>query len=549
MLSNFLSTLQKYLSKITLSLTAFCMLVLGSLAITGYVSNLQSVDGSLGILRKNKVAKKTNTYISTKTLVGLGKIQASAVDPLSMVAAGPVISALGGIFGFGGVGAQKVELVKVDKNTGSDFGEALKGFLPKIGEILLGNIWNNLVTKFVGGIIGKLVGAFFNQVDKILNMIEAFARGLNGTRVAVGFLIYREIEGLTGEGSTNFLGSNDFAQKLFDKNNKASTFPKRDTLISLVADGVAWLDFMTVQRQMQADLFKDALKAEAKFKIKYGNDIKEQIKDIVIGDVCQESNNLNRLSIFRNFSNTKFNSCIQENATPIITAIEQRRQAVLYATSSKVTQYQSKLPADCKFAQYFETTKDDLRFEYDGEVDAGQLGEKIAGVSEFIQPAEIRPDECEEIKTVKIHARDQKSKALEPFNKLLAYKGDGGLLGGITGALNGGGFSLASLGDLLGTFKSSIDEFFQEFIDQAVARFEKAVSLINSINVGNGVTLYTALFDVVFNIKDKLSKSLKDITAEFKTYQKNYQGVQDAPLPTGNGSNILGDDIDNGSVG
>lgn len=323
--------------------------------------------------------------------------------------------------------------------------------------------------------------------------------------MAMGFLIYRDIEGSSGGGSTNFMGSLDFAKQLLgDNSNERSyfntSFPKKDELTLIVADGIAWLDFMTVQRSMQNGLIGDFLTNNSQFDVFTGEDVKAQIQDVVLGTNCENASAINTVPFFREYK-SRFNSCESENVGDISTALETRKQSIIDAAQGKVEQYNIKPPADCKYGQYFEVTGNGAKVQYDTN-DRGKFGQNIASIGDNIKLTQIRADECEQIKTAKIQQADINAQQLQPVNLL---------------------FSTSTPDGPLSFLQTVVQGVVKNLWSKLQDRFTRALTIVTTLTQGSGsgIALYSALFDIAFNAKAKIIKGIDDLNNDFQNFQKD----------------------------
>jgi hypothetical protein len=465
------TTILKRVNKLSRQLLAafvlFSFATLGSLVIVGYSSNLQVFDGAFGFARMSK-PKDNGIFQAKLKKIFTGEIKASAVTS-EITAILPLAT------------TQFFE---------SYMGQASTAISSYVGVIL----------QPISAIMDKLLGF----VDKLLDILERFAEVLAGTRVAMGFLIYRDVEG-DGSGSTNFMSSKDFAASLIETEaigNSAfrSEFPKKEELTKLVGDAIAWLDFMTVQRSMQNGVIGDFLTKNSQYDVFTGDDVRGQVVDALVGRKCESSKIFTAVPIFRDFMG-KINTCQQEVQAPIESAMEARKQAILAASADKVAQYQLQPPADCKFGQYYEVTGD-IKVSYE-EGDKGNLGVNIASVADKIKMKQIKPDECESVKQAKLKQADMAAKQTEPANALVASGGNTGIGAKIMSVIN-----------------QALEQIWKEFLNKIMERWTRIVNLIGSIGSGSGLALWSSLIDIALNIRQKIKQGIQTLNKEYQDYSK-----------------------------
>ncbi len=448
----------------------FTFSTLGSLAIIGYSSSLQSFDAAFGFARMSK-PKDSDVLMRKIKKMFTGEIQASAQMSVNINSILPIAS------------------MQLFNDTMAQATVAISSYV-------------NVILQPLTAIMDKLL----SFVDKLLDILEKFAEVLAGTRVAMGFLIYRDVEG-DGSGSSNFMSSKDFAASLIeteslDNSSFKSEFPKKEELTKLVGDAIAWLDFMTVQRSMQNGVIGDFLTKNSQFDVFTGEDVKGQVVDALVGRKCESSKIFTAVPIFRDFMG-KINTCQQEVQAPIESAMEARKQSILAAAEAKVDQYQLQPPADCKFGQYYEV-KGDIKVKYE-DADKGNLGLNIASVADNIQMKQIKPDECESVKQAKLKQAEMAANKTEPANALAASGGNGiGKIGAT----------------VMAVINQALEQIWKEFLNKIMDRWTRLVNLIGSIGSGSGLALWSSLIDIALNIRQKIKQGIQSLNKEYQDYSK-----------------------------
>jgi hypothetical protein len=450
------------------------------LAMLGSVSFNQHLDASFGLMRRN-------------TTVAEVKMQKSFVDK---VLSGQMSNAFGAV----SAKAIPVEILNWD-------------IALKTSQILTSALMNIAYQAIIQPIM-KIANQIFKLVDNILNMLEQIAQTIGGTRIAMGYKIYADVEGFTGKGTSNFQGSNAFVKNLLDATSKAGTsnfynsaFPKKQEMALVLADAVAWLDFMNIQRSLQSNIIGDFLTGFLGLESSKFDDVKGQIVDAVLGSNCEQSDLIHTVPVFKQFAG-KFNSCKAENAGLITGLLDNRARQIVAVTQSKLQQYQLKPPADCKYGQYYDA-QDNSRLDYDVN-NPGNLGEKIAEFSKSIELKEISAEECEGVKTMK----SEQSKNLA--NQTTATNID----------------SIAkNPGMLINTLISQVTQTFQNLFDSILKkitdRFNRAMALIRNIKLG---VLYIPMLDIAFNIRRSIREKLDGLNNEYQDYRKNVTNTKDLNL-------------------
>jgi hypothetical protein len=471
MIKSTLFRINRYIKNLIAGLIILSFATLGSLAIVSYASNLQVFDSFFGFTRSTKSKDGYALERKIKKIL-TGEIQVEA-------------------------GIDFVTVTNILPSASMQFFET---FMSQASSAI--NSYVGIILQPLNAILDKVLGL----VDNLLDMLDRFAEVLAGTRVAMGFLIYRDVEG-DGSGSSNFMGSRDFAASLIGFESLEgsafnSDFPKKEEMAKLIGDGVAWLDFMTVQRSMQNGVIGDFLTKNSQFDVFTGEDVKGQIVDALVGRKCESSKIMTIVPIFRDFMG-RFNTCQQEVQGPIEAAMEARKQAVLNATGEKIDQYQLQPPADCKFGQYYEVTGD-IKVKYE-DADKGNLGANIASVGDKIKMKQIKPDECESVKQAKLVQTQMAASNAEPINALVASGGNG--FGKIGSTIMSG-------------INKALEGIWKDFLDKIMSRWTRLVNMIASIGSGSGLALWSSLIDIALNIRQKIKQGIQTLNKEYQDFSK-----------------------------
>jgi hypothetical protein len=459
-------------SKLVSTILLLLLLFVVTLGITSAVSNLQEIDASLGLLR-SQTTKNSIAYQKKIKQMLFEPVKANA-NPISFIT--------------GGLLAPLADILK----------SVVKPILGIVGEII-SSAFDSVVQPLL-----DIVNTLFSFVDSFLDMLSQLADALSGTRVAMGFLIYRDIEGKTSKGSSNFISSKDFVTDLLLKANdsgadnfESSNFGNKGQMKKVLSDAVAWLDFMNVQRSLQSDLLGDFLTSNLGIDSLTFEDIKGQITDAVLGTACERNDILGTVPLFRDFGG--FNTCAGENIGVVSSMLDQRKQDILSASASKVAQYQLKPPPDCAYSQYYEV-KGDVKVSYDPKTNAGDLGQEIAKAADNIKLAEMSASECRAAANTKSDQAKALQETMLPTNLAVIAATGGSLLSQI------------------GLFLQS---FFQNMLTQMVTRFNRAISIVKSVRIGTGIALYGSLIDIAFNIRRKIRGELDTLNKEYQDYRKS----------------------------
>lgn len=457
MLKIIISTIKSILPKITVGFMLFGIGLFGTAMITGTVTSLRDIDSSLGLLKRNKapgydlVDKKIMDQILGKKPIKVHAedIQTAVIDTATDYAVDYATSFIESLipncFSFYGFSSCRNI---TDKDVKKGVEEANKKTTqPETAKALnntLSGHFNNIVSSITRKVTGRLMTALtkdimvilkdaFSVFDKYVKILEGLADNYSGTRIAIGYLIYRDIEGVTGKGGSNFLSSDQFTKSMLTSTGIRNTFADKNYLLRVVTDGVAWLDFMNVQRFSQYDLIGDAYQAKlidsktATNATKINttlNQITEQsfftqmensIDRAVLGVNCQGGNAIFNTPILGNFAKGGIgNPCQFENADSVKQALKVRQEQIRIATQTKLQQYQITSPVDCRARGYFNVvypdqedssnpgrklSKDTFEIGYN-QTNPGVLGRLLAVSASQIERIDISASECETFKTI-----------------------------------------------------------------------------------------------------------------------------------------------------
>jgi hypothetical protein len=249
-----LSTFSRFFSKLVVGSMLFAIGMFGTAMITGTVTSLRELDASLGLLKKNKapgydlVDKKVmDILLERKPIkvkaVDIGSDLGSAATDAVLEEGGNLAvsfieSFLPNCFSFSGFsscrnategGTGKAVANETKKNIAPETSKALNN--------VLSGHFNNIVSSITRKVTGKLMSAMTKDVmtilkgalsffDRYTKLLESLADNYSGTRVAIGYLIYRRIEGTNGQGSANFLSSDKFVSEQLGGAINNSPFPE-----------------------------------------------------------------------------------------------------------------------------------------------------------------------------------------------------------------------------------------------------------------------------------------------------------------------------------
>jgi hypothetical protein len=457
MLPIIISFFKNLLPKLVVSFMLFGIGLFGTAMITGTVTSLRDIDANLGLLKRNKapgydlVDKKIMDEILGKKPI---KVHAEdvgdlvgdvAIDAGVDLATSFIEGLIPNCFSFYGF-SQCRNLT--DKDVNKAVKAANKATTqPETAKALnttLSGHFNNIVSSITRKVTGRLMTALtkdimvilkdaFSVFDKYVKILEGLADNYSGTRIAIGYLIYRDIEGVTGRGGSNFLSSDQFTKSMLTSTGTNSSFPDKNYLLRVVTDGVAWLDFMNVQRFSQYDLIGDAYQAKLinstdKANIdgvsSQTNEITEQsfftqmensIDRAILGVNCQNSNSIFNVPVIGNFAKGGVgNPCQFEQADAVKQALRIRQEQIRFATQTKLQQYQITSPVDCRARGYFNVvnpdkedssnpghklSKDTFEINYN-KSNPGTLGRALAISASQIERIDISASECETFKTI-----------------------------------------------------------------------------------------------------------------------------------------------------
>lgn len=469
-----------FLNKILTGFVVLIMLFTSLFAIIGMASHTQKLEADVGLRHKN---------ISIKQVGLFNKIQNAILNPVK---------------------ANAFSLNPLD-GLGEILGAAMKGVAEPIFNIIL-NLLKNIILPIFDAILKPILSVLNGILDTInglLTVVDSLAANLSATRVGIGFRVFKDIQG-SGQGTSNFESSGNFTKRLLgiisnDKKNANvfnSNFPKKNEVANLLADTIAWTDFMGIQKALQSNLLGtgDITSAALKFSgILDFEVINNNIADIVIGKKCENSDIIfAQTPVFKSFRGIQ-NTCVAENRGTILQQINNRQNGVTESTLIKAKQYEVGLPSDCKYGQYYDIPEG-VELIYD-ENNPGNLAGRIALFAGNLKIKSISASECFALVTGKQNQTNSISQLLSPTNI-------------VSSIISGSSITLL----LSNIFTKGSTELFSSIS----AKFNKTLTIIKSIAnfsaVKSGIGLYGAL-SLVIGIRERINSRLETLNKEYEEFR------------------------------
>jgi hypothetical protein len=470
-----------FLNKVLTGFIVIVMLFLSLFAIIGMASHTQKLEADVGLRHKNVSIEQVGLF---------NKIQNAILNPVK---------------------ANAFSLNPLD-----GIGEIIKGVAEPIFNIIL-KLINNIILPVFDTILKPILSALNTILDTInglLTMIDGLGANISATRIGVGFRVYRDIEG-SGSGSSNFESSGNFTKRLLGLTASStspsilnSNFPKKTEVKNLIADSIAWSDFMAVQIALQSnilgtgDVITTALKAANISSSNLFNfeEVNRNVTDVIIGKKCENSDLIfSKTPVFNSFGGVP-NTCVAENRGIITQQLSSRQQQLSASAIIKSQQYEVKLPPECKYGQYFDIPEG-LSIKYE-DSNPGTLAINISLFASKISLKSISASECHALTTGSQNHTNKIAQLLSPTN--------------ILSSLYTGTSLTVLLNDI---FNKSSKELFSSI----TAKFDKAVKIIKSIfnssAIKSGVGLYGALVFVI-GLREKINSKLSALNQEYEEFRK-----------------------------
>ncbi len=592
--------------KITVTLMLFGVAMFGTAMITGTVTSLRDMDSNLGILKRQKapgfelVDKKImdqilgKKSIKVKAVSGedIGNVASEGLQDFAAQSISTFISNLiPNCFSFSGFSScRNIEGKDVKDATEAANNKTLAPNTAKALNTTLSGHFNNIVGSITRKVTGKLMGALTKDImlllkdtfavfDKYVKILEGLADSYSGTRIAIGYLIYRDLEGENGKGSSNFLSSDQFTRSMLTRSGTTSDFPDKQYLLRVVTDGVAWLDFMNVQRFSQYDIIggankgglidnKTAGKANqitstiGQFtEQNFFTQMENAIDKALLGANCQNSNGIFNTPVFGAFANSGLgNPCKFEQVDAVKQSLKIRQAQIQNFTNSKINQYQLVAPADCKARGYFNVVNPDAedpanpghkltKASYDIDYkqnNPGLLGRALAVSARQIERIDISASECETFKTIQQrkaeYATNQTGNVNNQLNTGNDYKTsfNNKVIGAIVGGLKIPQIDLKK--DEAG--QAADKDIFQQFINTSVSTFNDFAKplflqfdlrfktlLEAGEKIFNGGAAGDKLRKSIEFVKNTIGNSVKDnlnnLTENYKKYREQISSIKE----------------------
>lgn len=592
----------KLFPKITVYFMIFGVAMFGTAMITGTVTSLRDMDANLGLLKRSKapgydlVDKKIMDQI-----IGRKPIKVSAVsgeDVQNAVVEGAIdygvqflTSLIPNCFSFSGFSScHNLTDGEVQKATAAANKQTQAPETAKALNNTLSGHFNNIVSSITRKVTGKLMSALtkdimvllkdtFSVFDKYVKILEGLADSYSGTRIAIGYLIYRDLEGVDGKGSANFLSSDQFTLSMLSTTGLKSDFPDKKYLLRVITDGVAWLDFMNIQRFTQYDIIgnnKDFLNKSTQGTVlqvnnavnafteqNFFNLMEDSIDRAILGINCQNSNSLFKVPILGDFAKSGLgNPCRLENNGVVKQALKIRQEQMRFFTDRKIQQYQLVSPTDCKARGYFNVvypdredpsnpghnlTKDKFEIGY-VPTKPGSLGRFLAISANQIERIEISPSECETFKQIKLRQQDFVSNQTANVNNIRdigANNSSPSIQNRLIGALSLRIPTVNIIRDAAGQeedkgiFQNFINGVLRNFNDYAKPLFAQFDLRFKTLleageKILNGGATGQKLRDSIDLIKNQIGaqvrSNLDSLNENYKKYRESINGIRENEL-------------------
>lgn len=443
----------------------FGMIFSFSAGVAGAVSFVRIVDGGLGLLDTplNQSQKEYKDNLSKAILNG--EVEVEAVELVSLSA---LIAALTDVF--------------------------IRFIMSVVDQLV------RALTDFITRQIMPFINKILSKIDEIINIIEQLTKLLSSTRVAVGFLTYQTLQN-----DANILSSKDFAEQIIKQTNeRIANFQQsigkngENTII----DAVTWLDFMTVQKELQVDTtLQNVIENILKIDLNYYDNVRNQLMLVLSGASCDNTPILNALSVFRPIlgNNT---DCLKEVDSRMGYILSQRENQIRSSARAKVTTLEQRAPADCKLRSTYKYSGGTGFSFQEGSLDKSIL--EVASKIEIIIPT---PEECKLAAEGKKEVRETMQKQSQKVVTVLS--------GADSGDPIVGAFS-----SLLTEIKTQLERLFNDMLRPIMERFNKISEFIQAISNRN-LGLNIMLFNISVSTGSQISNRLKSLSNLTKRALKN----------------------------
>jgi hypothetical protein len=343
-------------------------------------------------------------------------------------------------------------------------------------------------------------------------------------------------------------------------------------------DGVAWLDFMNVQRFSQIDVINDVYNAklidkntaqtgatiqgytEAFTEEAFFSQMENSIDRAIVGVRCENSGLISNVPIVGSLLQGSIggNPCRLENSNSVKQALKARQEDIQNFTNANIQGYQFKSPADCRARGYFDIIKpgsvdstnpngipiDKFEIGYE-QTNPGTLGQALAIAALQIKQIDISPSECETLKTIQQRQQEYLTNQVNPDNlKDIGGETKISPIQKVFGALNQRiaipmkGITKDAAGqeadkDIFQNFLNTSVGVFNDFSKSLTAQFDKRFATLLAIGnkIGSGGETSSQLINSIQDIKNRIGKQVKDnidnLATNFKSFKEKIATVKD----------------------
>lgn len=474
--------------------TSLCLFLVFGIAfsftgqIGGAVSAIRSIDGGLGLLNTPLTESQKNHRESINQSLLNGGVQAEAL--VSGATAAAILA-------------------------------AIQNWLVNTIASLIKTVIQQILN-FIRDKITEFIDKAFKFLDDFIAILEKLAEFLSATRVGIGFLAYRSLQS-----DTNVLSSRAFALSLIrETNDRMDGFGDfiGERGENVIIDAVTWLDFMSVQKELQADtmglqgLVESTLNSAninimghtLNINLDQYNNVRNGLMFVLAGVSCDNRSMINTLGAFAP-TYRDASSCLQAVRSSMSGVLSQRENQMRNLARVKTKTLEDRAPANCRLRSSINYTGNTGIRASAGQLDVSIL--EIASQVEFITPT---PEECEVASTGNREKREvSQRKAIES-----AIGGSG------IGAAGGQGQSPIGdfFEDIFNFFLEELENMFGDIFRGIEERFNRIGELFEAIISNNNIGLQVILFNISVGTGHNITNRLKTLSREIQQQLRNEGG-------------------------
>ena len=374
------------------------------------------------------------------------------------------------------------------------------------------------VLDFVKDKILDFLENVFAFIDDFIKILEKLADILSATRLSMAFLAFQSIQG-----DSNIQSSTDFALDMILQTE--SNLAGFDSFIgqrgrNTIIDTIAWLDFITIQKELQADTL--GITGQARMTIEkilgisfdYHQEVRSQLLFVLSGLNCDVEPVLEATGPFGALL-TDNSGCYTTSNSNFETTLAKRENTLKTLARQKVETFQERSPQDCKLR---------TMIKYNGgssfNYSSGNLADSINEVADNIEVIIPTAEECQMATDGNKEKREISQKLFSEGNGAAAVTSSSGSVASVIAQATEG---------FIDTLIEELKNMFEDIKNQITERYGRILDLINRISNENNIGLQFIALDITVRIGSQLKNRLKELNESLQESLENDDGTSTEP--------------------